>query len=76
MAQAKAERPVATLWQVAFADQQLSCVVYRRRDGLRLEVESPEAVIVSEPFDMQPRALARAQALRDALLRRGWNQVR
>ena len=76
MTQAEDGRRVATLWQVAFDDQRLSCVVYRRRDGLRLAVESPEAVIVSEPFDMQPRALARAHALRDALVRRGWSNVR
>jgi hypothetical protein len=29
-------------------------------------------VIVSERFDMQPRAFARTQALRDSLKRRGW----
>lgn len=42
---------------------------------MTLNVESPTAVIVSEPFDMQPRSLQRAQALRDALLRRGWLEV-
>lgn len=69
------ERRVATLWQLAWRNQQLSCVVYRDGEALRLTVESPTAVIVTEPFEMQPRALARAHALRDALLRRGWNAV-
>ncbi len=69
------ERPVATLWQLAWRNQQLSCVVYRDGDALRLTVDSPTAVIVTEPFEMQPRALARAQALRDALLRRGWTAM-
>jgi hypothetical protein len=64
-----------TLWQVAWNDQQLSCAVYRAGNGLRLTVESREGVIVSEPFDMQPRALARVHALRDALLRRGWSDA-
>jgi hypothetical protein len=65
-------QPVATLWQLIWQDQQLSCVVYRERDALRLRVESSTTVIVSEPFDMQPRTVARVHALRDALLRRGW----
>jgi hypothetical protein len=27
---------------------------------------------VAEPFDLQPRAMARAKALRESLKRRGW----
>jgi hypothetical protein len=65
-------RPVATLWQLAWEDDRLSCVVYRSDAGLQLRLESPTAVILSQPFDLQPRALARMQALRDSLRRRGW----
>ena len=60
------------LWQLAFQDDRLSCAVYRCGSELRLQVESAKAVIVSEQFDFEPRALARAQALRAALKRRGW----
>jgi hypothetical protein len=65
-------RLVATLWQLSLKDDRLSCVVYRKDDGLQLSVESPAAVIVSERFELQPRAMARAQALRSSLERRGW----
>jgi hypothetical protein len=37
-------------------------------------VECPQAVIVNEPFVIEPRALARAQKLRDDLKRRGWSE--
>ena len=65
-------RPVAILWQLHLDKNQLVCVVYREGDGLELCVESPSAVIVREPFDLQPRALARARALHASLKRRGW----
>jgi hypothetical protein len=65
-------RLVATLWQLAWDGNQVSCVVYRSDDGFELAVESPTAVVITERFDLQPRALARANALRDALKRRGW----
>jgi len=65
---------VATLWQLAWDDDRLSCCVYRHRTGFQLRLESSSAVIVSEPFDLQPRALARTQALRNALKRRGWRE--
>ena len=42
--------------------------------GFELSVESPTAVVITERFDLQPRALARAHALRDALTRRGWTE--
>ena len=64
--------PVATLWQLAWENERLSCAVYRDGAELLLRVQSPHAVIVTERFDLQPRALARAHALRDALKRRGW----
>ena len=65
-------RAVATLWQLAWNDDRLFCSVYRNGDGLQLRVESATTVIISEPFDMQPRLLARAKALRAGLKRRGW----
>ena len=68
-------RPLATLWQLALAEDRLSCAVYRNADGLQLRVESSTNVILSEPFDLQPRVLARTQALRDSLKRRGWQEV-
>ncbi len=68
-------RPVATLWQLALAKDRLFCTVYRNEAGLRLRLESATAVIMSEPFDLQPRMLARTQALRDSLKRRGWQDV-
>jgi hypothetical protein len=64
--------PVATLWSLAWDHERLSCAVYRDGEHLQLRVQSPHAVIVSEHFDLQPRALARAHALREALKRRGW----
>jgi hypothetical protein len=66
------ETRVATLWQLAWNDERLSCAVYRRGALLQLRVESPSAVIVAEQFELQPRALARAHALRESLKRRGW----
>ena len=66
--------PVATLWQLAWQGEQLSCAVYRDGERLQLRIQSPHAVIVTEQFDLQPRALARAQALREALKRRGWTE--
>ena len=65
-------RPVATLWQLALAEDRLFCTVYRNDGGLQLRLESPTAVIMSEPFDLQPRMMARTQALRASLERRGW----
>jgi hypothetical protein len=65
-------RLVATLWRLAWDGNQVSCVVYRSDHGFELSVESPTAVVITERFDLQPRALARAHALRDALKRRGW----
>ena len=68
-------RPVATLWQLALGKDRLFCTVYRADEGLQLRIETATAVILTEPFDMQPRALARTQALRAALKRRGWQEL-
>ena len=67
-------RPVATLWQLALAKDRLFCTIYRNEAGLQLRLESPTAVIMCEPFDMQPRMMARTQALRESLKRRGWRE--
>ena len=64
---------IATLWELAWNDDRLTCAVYRRDGQLQLRVESETATIVSEPFDLQPRMLARSQALRNSLKRRGWH---
>ena len=64
---------VATLWQLAWIDDSvLACCVYRNGVDLQLRVESATALIVCEPFELQPRAVARAHALRASLKRRGW----
>ena len=67
-------RPVTTLWQLALAKDRLFCTIYRNEGGLQLRLESADAVIMSEPFDMQPRMMARTQALRESLKRRGWRE--
>ena len=66
--------PLAVLWELEWNENRLVCAVYRRATGLQLRVESAQAVIVSEPFVIEPRALARAQKLRDDLKRRGWSE--
>lgn len=66
------ERPIATLWQLAWNEERLSCTVYRHNDGFQLRVESATAVIVNEPCELRPRMFARTQALRASLKRRGW----
>ena len=71
----RGEGRVATLWHLTWNDYRLSCVVYRAGDGLQLRLESPAGVIMSEPFDMQPRALAQTRALRESLKRRGWQDA-
>jgi hypothetical protein len=64
---------VATLWELAWIDDSvLACSVYRLEGGMQLRVESATALIVCEPFELQPRAVARAHALRVSLMRRGW----
>ena len=66
---------VATLWELAHESERLSCVVYRHAAGLELCIESPTSVIVSERCTLQPRAIARVQALRESLVRRGWHDT-
>ena len=68
------EGRVATLWDLMFNEDRVSCAVYHGTHGMELRVESPTGIILSEPFDMQPRALARTKALRESLKRRGWRE--
>lgn len=75
MADPTRAQPIATLWKLAWEGSSVACVVYRNGEGLQLRLESPTATILNEAFDMQPRALARAQALRNSLKRRGWSDV-
>ena len=63
---------VSTLWNLVFDEQRVRCVVYRGVNGMELRLESPTAVILREPFEMGPRALARTRALKESLKRRGW----
>ena len=67
------EDPVAVLWTLVWDENRLCCAVYRCGTGLELRVESARAVIVCEPFTIEPRALTRANMLRDDLKRRGWS---
>ena len=69
------ERRVAVLWHLRWNDARLSCVIYRASSGLQLRIETPTGVILSEPFDMQPRAVAQTRALRESLKRRGWQDA-
>jgi hypothetical protein len=70
------EGRVATLWHLTWEDDRVSCAVYRGAEGMQLRLESPRGVIMSEPFDMQPRAFARTRTLRESLKRRGWQEIR
>jgi len=65
---------VSTLWDLTFKQQRVRCVVYRRGNGMELRLESPTGVILREPFELEPRALAKTKALREALKRRGWRE--
>lgn len=76
MSRAGGLEPLATLWRLAWNGDHLACIVYRNGDGrLQLRVETGTAIIVNEHFELRPRMLARARALRDALKRRGWEEV-
>jgi hypothetical protein len=68
------DRHVATLWNLRFDDSILRCVVYHGESGMELRLESAKATILTERFDMHPRAFARTKALRESLKRRGWKE--
>ena len=65
-------RPVATLWQLAWNKDQLSCAIYRARQGLELRIETGGKTLLTEPFELGPRMISRSEALKRSLKRRGW----
>jgi hypothetical protein len=67
-------RPVATLWQLAWNDERLSCAVYRSGKGFELRLESATRTLLCEPFELQPRMMSRTDALKRSLQRRGWRE--
>jgi hypothetical protein len=75
-------RKRTTLWHLTWSDpaapdasrERVSCSVYHSASGMELRIESATHVILAEPFDMQPRALARTRALRESLKKRGWKE--
>ena len=69
------DAPLAVLWQLRLNGSRIWCRVYRDGATLQLCVESATAVIVREPFELEPRAVARARTLRENLKRRGWSDV-
>ena len=66
---------IAMLWRLSWNGEHLSCAVYREGERLEMRLESATAVLFAEPFEVRPRMLARVQALRDSLKRRGWEDV-
>ena len=65
---------ISTLWNLIFNENRVRCVVYHGANGMELRLESAAGTILTEPFDMQPRSLARTRALRESLKRRGWKE--
>ncbi|MGH9348398.1 MAG: hypothetical protein ACRD26_14155 [Vicinamibacterales bacterium] len=65
---------MARLWDLAWNGDRLSCAVYRGRkgNGLEMRLESDNGTILAEPFEIRPRILARIDALKRSLKRRGW----
>ena len=69
---ARRARPVATLWQLAWDKDRLSCAIYRAGRGLELRLETGGKTVLTEPFDLGPRVIRRSEALKRSLKRRGW----
>ena len=70
-----AARPVATLWVLSWNGDRLSCAIYRSGEGrLEMRLQSGKTVILAEPFELRPRAMARTRALKRSLERRGWQE--
>ena len=72
MGRRREERPVATLWQLAWNEDQLSCAIYRGERGLELRLETGGKTVLAEPFELGPRMISRSEALKRSLKRRGW----
>jgi hypothetical protein len=70
-------RPVATLWALSWNGDRVSCAIYRSGAGtLEMRLQSGATTILTEPFDLGPRAVARTTALKRSLERRGWHPDR
>ena len=67
--------PVATLWQLAWNDDLLSCAVYKVGKGLEMRLEAGTTTLFAQPFELGPRMVGRAQALRRSLVRSGWREL-
>jgi hypothetical protein len=67
--------PVATLWQLTWNDDRVSCAIYKAGKGLEMRVETATRILFAEPFELGPRMIARVQALRQSLKRRGWQEL-
>jgi hypothetical protein len=68
------DRHISTLWNLTFNEHRVRCAIYHAANGMELRLESATGVILTEPFDMEPRSLARTRALRESLKRRGWKE--
>jgi hypothetical protein len=64
------------LWQLAWNDDRLSCAVYKAGKGFEMRLEAGTRTLFTEHFELAPRVLARMQALRRSLKRRGWQELR
>lgn len=75
--QRRSMRRVATLWNLAWDGDRLSCAVYRAMQGkgLEMRLQAGTTTILSEPFELRPRTLARVDALKRSLKRRGWRDT-
>lgn len=74
MRQQVAAYRVARLWDLAWNGDRLSCAVYRAGAGLEMRLETGAATILVEPFELRPKVLARMDALKRSLKRRGWQE--
>jgi hypothetical protein len=63
------------LWQLAWDDDLISCAVYKAGKGLEMRLEAGTRTLFCEPFELGPRMVSRAQALRRSLVRRGWREL-
>jgi hypothetical protein len=66
---------IATLWQLSWNDDQLSCAVYKSQTGLEMRLEAGSQILFSQPMELGPRMVSRMDALRRSLKRRGWKDL-
>lgn len=74
MPRQRAPYRVARLWDLSWDGDRLSCTVYRAGRGLEMRLETGATTILVEPFVLRPRVLARMDALKRSLQRRGWRE--